>query len=134
VLVAGDAAALVDHWSREGISYALRSGDLAGRAAARLAAADEAEAATTADRYGRQVDEVLGVEMRASGTLMDLFARNPALVHTALTRLPPAWRRLDAYIAGRTTVAGIMTTPMARGATALATRLPRARQGAREIP
>ncbi|NYV77192.1 geranylgeranyl reductase family protein, partial [Streptomyces sp. UH6] len=32
VLVAGDAAALVDHWSREGISYALRSGDLAGRA------------------------------------------------------------------------------------------------------
>ncbi|CAM5380880.1 geranylgeranyl reductase family protein [Streptomyces coeruleorubidus] len=126
VLVAGDAAALVDHWSREGISYALRSGDLAGHAAARLVtAADEAEAHTTAVRYGQQVDDVLGVEMRASGTLMDLFTRNPGLVHTALTRLPPAWRRLDAYIAGRTSVAGIMTTPFARTATALATRLPR---------
>ncbi|MDG9714718.1 geranylgeranyl reductase family protein [Streptomyces sp. DH10] len=133
VLVAGDAAALVDHWSREGISYALRSGDLAGRAAARLvASADETEATATADRYGRQVDDVLGVEMRVSGTLMNLFARNPGLVHTALTRLPPAWRRLDAYIAGRTTVAGIMTTPMARSATALAARLPRARESVRE--
>ncbi|MET9513882.1 geranylgeranyl reductase family protein [Streptomyces sp. NPDC002994] len=125
VLVAGDAAALVDHWSREGISYALRSGDLAGHAAARVVtAADEAEANTAADHYGRQVDDVLGVEMRASSSLMSLFARNPGLVHTALTRLPPAWRRLDAYIAGRTSVAGIMTTPFARTATALATRLP----------
>ncbi|MFV0133171.1 geranylgeranyl reductase family protein [Streptomyces sp. HMX87] len=125
VLVAGDAAALVDHWSREGISYALRSGDLAGHAAARLVtAAGEADANTAAAHYGRQVDDVLGVEMRASGTLMNLFARNPGLVHTALTRLPPAWRRLDAYIAGRTSVAGIMSTPMVRGATALAIRLP----------
>ncbi|MFD5102117.1 geranylgeranyl reductase family protein [Streptomyces albidochromogenes] len=125
VLVAGDAAALVDHWSREGISYALRSGELAGHAAARLAtAADEARASVAAGRYGQEVDHVLGVEMRASGTLMNLFTRNPGLVHTALTRLPPAWRRLDAYIAGRTSVAGIMTTPFARGATALATRLP----------
>ncbi|MGR4853993.1 geranylgeranyl reductase family protein [Streptomyces sp. LARHCF252] len=126
VLVAGDAAALVDHWSREGISYALRSGDLAGHAAARLVtAADEAEAHATADHYTQQVDDALGVEMRASGALMNLFTRNPGLVHTALTRLPPAWRRLDAYIAGRTSVAGIMTTPFARTATALATRLPR---------
>ncbi|MFC4464540.1 geranylgeranyl reductase family protein [Streptomyces xiangluensis] len=125
VLVAGDAAALVDHWSREGISYALRSGSLAGHAAAHLVTAtDEAQARALADHYEQQVDDVLGVEMRASGTLMNLFARNPGLVHTALTRLPPAWRRLDAYIAGRTSVAGIMSTPFARTAAALATRLP----------
>ncbi|WP_369204738.1 geranylgeranyl reductase family protein [Streptomyces sp. PU-14G] len=124
VLVAGDAAALVDHWSREGISYALRSGELAGRAAARLVAAAETEAATAADHYGQQVEATLGAEMRASRSLMDLFAHNPGLVHTALTRLPAAWRRLDAYIAGRTSVAGIMATPFARSATALATRLP----------
>ncbi|MFB7090392.1 geranylgeranyl reductase family protein [Streptomyces sp. NPDC056296] len=124
VLVAGDAAALVDHWSREGISYALRSGDLAGRACARLVTAAEPEASTAADHYAREIDGVLGAEMSASSTLMDLFARNPGLVHTALTRLPPAWRRLDAYIAGRTSVAGIMATPMARSAAVLATRLP----------
>ncbi|MET9377545.1 geranylgeranyl reductase family protein [Streptomyces sp. NPDC002992] len=124
VLVAGDAAALLDHWSREGISYALRSGELAGSAAVGVVtAAGEAEADAAIDRYGRQVDATLGTEMRASGTLMDLFTRNPGLVHTALTRLPPAWRSLDHYIAGRTSVAGIMTTPLARAAAALGTWL-----------
>ncbi|CAL9650869.1 3-(3-hydroxy-phenyl)propionate_3-hydroxycinnamic acid hydroxylase [Streptomyces sp. enrichment culture] len=125
VLVAGDAAALLDHWSREGISYALRSGDMAGRAAVRVAAATGAEQATAATRdYGRRIDETLGVEMRASGTLMRLFSRTPGLAHTALTRLPWAWHHLDAYIAGHTTVAGIMATPLGRTAAALASRLP----------
>jgi flavin-dependent dehydrogenase len=106
-----------ERWSREGISYALRSGDFAGHAAARLVtSADEAQARIAAERYGQQVDNVLGTEMRASGTLLNLFAHHPGLVHTALTRLPPAWRRLDAYIAGRTSVAGIMTPPLARAA------------------
>ncbi|MGW7072880.1 geranylgeranyl reductase family protein [Streptomyces sp. NPDC054855] len=123
VLVAGDAAALVDHWSREGISYALRSGNLAGQAATRLVAAAGQEAASAADDYARQINDVLGAEMRASSTLMGLFTRSPGLVHTALTWLPPAWRRLDAYVSGRTSVAGIMTTPFARTATALATRI-----------
>ncbi|NEC67590.1 geranylgeranyl reductase family protein [Streptomyces sp. SID9727] len=123
VLVAGDAAALVDHWSREGISYALRSGDLAGRAAARLMDAPEEEVDAVTGDYGWQIAEVLGVEMEASSTLMNLFVRNPRLVHTALTRLPPAWRRLDAYISGRTSVARIMATPLLRTTTAIATRL-----------
>ncbi|MEU8957811.1 geranylgeranyl reductase family protein [Streptomyces sp. NPDC048518] len=125
VLVAGDAAALVDHWSREGISYALRSGGLAGYAAARmLASADETGVSEAAEDYGRQVDGELGAEMRASGALMALFAHNPGLVHTALTRVRPAWRRLDAYIAGRTSVAEIMSPPLTRKATALAARIP----------
>ncbi|MFG3250382.1 geranylgeranyl reductase family protein [Streptomyces sp. NPDC048187] len=124
VLVAGDAAALVDHWSREGISYALRSGDLAGRAAARIADASEVEASAAADRYARQVDGVLGAEMRASDSLMRLFSRNPGLVHTALTRVPAMWRRLDAYVAGRDSVAGIMTSPLGRTALALGDRIP----------
>jgi hypothetical protein len=55
---------------------------------------------------------------------MNLFAHHPGLVHTALTLLPQAWRRLDAYIADRTSVAGIMTTPLARTAAALAGRIP----------
>ncbi|MER7702345.1 geranylgeranyl reductase family protein [Kitasatospora sp. NPDC097605] len=125
VLVAGDAAALLDHWSREGISYALRSGDLAGNAAVGLArTSDAAQAHLAADGYRQQIEDVLGVEMRASSTLMDLFVRNPALVHTALTRLPLAWRRLDAYIAGRTSVAGIMTAPVVRAAVALTSTFP----------
>ncbi|WP_258958029.1 geranylgeranyl reductase family protein [Streptomyces leeuwenhoekii] len=132
VLVAGDAAALLDHWSREGISYALRSGDLAGRAAARIAAAgNEEETQTASDRYHQQIGAILSPEMRASSSLMTLFVRNPGLVHAALTRLPPAWRRLDDYIADRTSVAGIMATPLARSAIALGTRLPLGRRGHR---
>ncbi|MEU9559459.1 geranylgeranyl reductase family protein [Streptomyces fumanus] len=135
VLVAGDAAALLDHWSREGISYALRSGRMAGEAAARLAAATgPTEAAAATADYGRRIDTALGVEMRASGALMRLFVTNPGLAHTALTRLPPAWRRLDAYIAGHTSVAGIMATPLGRTAAALVSRVPAqsARKAARK--
>lgn len=117
VLVAGDAAALIDHWSREGISYALRSGDLAGHAAARInTASSAAEVAAATDHYRQRIDDTLGADMRASATLMRLFTGNPALVHTALTRLPPAWHAVDAYIAGRTTMAAIMTSPLARTA------------------
>ncbi|MFH8239061.1 geranylgeranyl reductase family protein [Streptomyces sp. NPDC018321] len=123
VLVAGDAAALVDHWSREGISYALRSGDLAGRAAGRIAmAGGEMAARDGAAAYTQQVKDTLGTEMEASGTLMNLFARNPGLVHSVITRLPPAWQRLDAYIAGRTSVARIMTNPLVRTAATAVTR------------
>lgn len=125
MLVAGDAAALLDHWSREGISYALRSGDLAGRAAAGIVAArSEREAATATARYSRQIADDLGVEMHASRSLMEVFARSPGLLHTAVTRLPPVWRQLDAYISGHTSVAAIMNTPLARTALALGTRLP----------
>ncbi|MFD5161622.1 geranylgeranyl reductase family protein [Streptomyces hawaiiensis] len=125
VLVAGDAAALVDHWSREGISYALRSGDIAGHAAARLVtAADETTARAVAGQYERHIDSVLGAEMNASRSLMNLFTRNPGLAHAALTRVPPAWHQLDAYIAGRTSVARIMATPVGRATAMLAARLP----------
>lgn len=129
VLVAGDAAALLAPWSREGISYALGSGELAGRAAARLAGVggEEADAVTAA--YRRQVAEGLGAEMRAGGALMDLFSRNPRLVHTALTRLPPVWRRLDSYLAGGTGAARIMAAPFVGAATAVATRLSPPRRG-----
>ncbi|MFI9770288.1 geranylgeranyl reductase family protein [Streptomyces sp. NPDC052415] len=124
VLVAGDAAALLDHWSREGISYALRSGNLAGHTAVRiLTATTETETRTATDHYAQQVSATLGAEMRASATLMNLFTHRPGLIHTAITRLPPAWHRLDAYIAGRTSVAGIMTSPLARAAAAFGTRL-----------
>ncbi len=50
VLVAGDAAGLLEPWTREGISFALRSGRLAGEAAAR----------GRLEAYPLAVDRVLG--------------------------------------------------------------------------
>jgi flavin-dependent dehydrogenase len=117
VLVAGDAAGLCDPWSREGISFALRSGVLSGGAAARIARAeDETDLARTRAGYITAVNTTLGAEMRGSRQIMDVFTRRPGVVHTALTAVPPVWRRVDAYLAGTTTIPELLGTRTARAA------------------
>jgi geranylgeranyl reductase family protein len=81
VLVAGDAAGLLEPWTREGISYALRSGTLAGAAAA----------AGDLDGYVSQITRALVPSMRAGRRLLRAFERHPGLFHTLL-RTRPGWR------------------------------------------
>jgi len=83
VLVVGDAAGLLEPWSRQGISFALRSGALAGEAAAR--ARPEGPGALTA--YETAVTEVLEPEQRAGAAMLRVFERWPALIHLAFTRV-----------------------------------------------
>ncbi|MEJ2858527.1 MULTISPECIES: geranylgeranyl reductase family protein [unclassified Saccharothrix] len=117
VLVAGDAAGLCDPWSREGISFALRSGVWAGEAAVRLAGADcEADSAREGARYADTVRTTLEAEMRASRRIMDVFTWRPGVVHAALTSVPPVWRRVDSYLGGATTIPALLGTPAARAA------------------
>lgn len=116
-LVAGDAAGLCDPWSREGISFALRSGTWAGEAAVRLAKAEhEPDLARARDQYVAAVRTTLEAEMRASRRIMDIFTWRPGVVHTALTAVPPVWRRVDAYLTGSTTIPALLGTPAARAA------------------
>ena len=104
VLVAGDAAGLLEPWTREGISYALRAGRLAGAAAALVAgAADDRAVAAATDGYAGEVDRVLGGEMAAGRELRRLQARHPALVH-AVFALPRTRRVFAAVLAGETSV------------------------------
>jgi geranylgeranyl reductase family protein len=82
-LVVGDAAGLLEPWSREGISFALRSGALAGAVAARairggVGKLDEFEVAIARD---------LEPEQRAGALMLRVFERRPALIHVALTRV-----------------------------------------------
>ncbi|WP_158853692.1 geranylgeranyl reductase family protein [Saccharothrix deserti] len=116
-IVAGDAAGLCDPWSREGISFALRSGAWAGVAAAEIARAghpvDLERARAT---YSDAVRSTLGVEMLASRKVMNVFTKRPGGVHTALTAFPPVWRRVDAYLGGETTIPALLGTPIARAA------------------
>jgi geranylgeranyl reductase family protein len=87
VLVAGDAAGLLEPWTREGISFALRSGALAGHAAA-----------TDVTTYDASVARALGAEMAAGRRALAAFARHPGTVHTAFRYLPrvsPRSRRSD---------------------------------------
>lgn len=84
VLVAGDAAGLVEPWTREGISFALRSGRLAGEAAAAAVRSADAKAALGA--YEQAVERLLEPEQRAGAALLRLFERWPAAVHLVVTR------------------------------------------------
>jgi flavin-dependent dehydrogenase len=96
VIVAGDAAGLLEPWTREGISFALRSGALAGAAAARAAADGPDEL----DGYVAAVNRDLVPEMRAGRRLLDVFQRRPWTLHGVLA-LPPGFSMFSRFCQGR---------------------------------
>ncbi|MBO4143482.1 geranylgeranyl reductase family protein [Micromonospora tulbaghiae] len=113
VLVAGDAAGLLEPWSREGISYALRSGRLAG----------EAVAAGDLDAYAREVDRRLVPEMRAGHRLLETFERRPDVFHAMLAS-PPGWRMFVRFCQGRASFAEVLDRRPVRAGLAMLDRLP----------
>ncbi|GJF32050.1 hyaluronate lyase [Kitasatospora sp. NE20-6] len=109
VLVAGDAAGLLEPWTREGISYALRSGRLAGEWAAKVAeAGGAADVRRQALNYAFAVKAGLGVEMRAGKVMLNAFERRPHLFHAAVCLVNPAWRAFARATQGHTTFAQVM--------------------------
>ena len=94
VLVAGDAAGLLEPWTREGISFALRSGRLAGHAAA-----------TDICSYEEAVEAELGAEVAAGRRAMAAFTKHPGVVHNVLRWLPPVWPLFVELVSGTTTMA-----------------------------
>ena len=93
VLVAGDAAGLLEPWTREGISFALRSGRLAGLAAV-----------GAIPSYSDAVAAELGPEMAAGRRALGVFTRRPGVVHRVM-RTRPLWPLLQDLVGGRTTMA-----------------------------
>ncbi|MFF4224506.1 geranylgeranyl reductase family protein [Streptomyces abikoensis] len=116
VLVCGDAAGLLEPWTREGISFALRSGRLAGEWAVRIAEAQDAvDARRQALNYAFAIKAGLGVEMGVGRRMLALFERRPGLVHAAVTGFRPAWRAFARITRGSTTLAELVRThPVAR--------------------
>ncbi len=94
VLVAGDAAGLLDPWTREGISFALRSGALAG-----------AHAAGDRAGYDAAVGTAFGAEIAAGREALRVFTRHPGTVHTVLRGLPGMWDLFVRLVAGETSLA-----------------------------
>jgi geranylgeranyl reductase family protein len=89
VIVAGDAAGLLEPWTREGISFALRSGALAGAAAA----------TGDLDGYERSVEATLMPAMRAGRQLLRAFSAHPGLFHRVLGT-PLGWRVFRRFCTG----------------------------------
>jgi geranylgeranyl reductase family protein len=90
VIVAGDAAGLLDPWTREGISFALRSGALAGEFAAKAAAQGDG-GVSSLDEYAEAIDRGLGEEMRAGRVLLTAFSRHAGTFHRGLASAK-GWR------------------------------------------
>ncbi|GHC47161.1 geranylgeranyl reductase family protein [Streptomyces cinnamoneus] len=116
VIVCGDAAGLLEPWTREGISFALRSGRLAGEWAVRIAEAQDAvDARRQALNYAFAIKAGLGVEMGVGRRMLTLFERRPGLIHAAVTGFRPAWHAFARITRGSTTLAEIVRThPVAR--------------------
>ncbi|MGP3927454.1 geranylgeranyl reductase family protein [Streptomyces sp. 8N616] len=111
VLVCGDAAGLLEPWTREGISFALRSGRLAGEWAVRIAEAHDAvDARRQALNYAFAIKAGLGVEMGVGRRMLQVFERRPGLMHAAVTSLRPAWHLFAEITRGQTTLAEIVRT------------------------
>jgi geranylgeranyl reductase family protein len=101
VMVAGDAAGLLEPWTREGISFALRSGRLAGEAAAR----------DRPDAYPLAVQRVLEPEIAAGRVLLPAFSGSPALFHALLAG--PGFGLFRRLVDGRSTFARQIRRPAA---------------------
>ncbi|MEX0427396.1 geranylgeranyl reductase family protein [Nocardioides sp. DS6] len=104
VLAVGDAAGLLEPWTREGISFALRSGLLAGEAAAHGVVA-EASPAATAAAYELALGQELLPEMAAGRACLQAFERRPGAFHALITRTPAGWRGFRRLTTGDTTLA-----------------------------
>ena len=93
VLLAGDAAGLLEPWTREGVSFALRSGALAGAAAVQDPVA-----------YPQQVADALGPEVAAGRRALAAFRRHPRAVHEVLRSLPGMWSLFVGLVSGQTSL------------------------------
>lgn len=118
VLLAGDAAGLLEPWTREGISFALRSGARAGRAAARMAAGGEPGAVGA--EYTAEIETTLGSEIRAGRACLRAYERRPILFHLVLACTPPGWLAFRRLATGRTTFPRLMRHRVVRLALAAA--------------
>ena len=125
VIVAGDAAGLLEPWTREGISFALRSGALAGEIAAKACAARAGSAQSVAaalDEYAAAIDRGLGAEMRASRVLLTAFTRHTGTFHRGLAT-PKGWRAFVKLCRSELRYPELVRKPAARTALSLLNRL-----------
>jgi geranylgeranyl reductase family protein len=120
VLVAGEAAGLLEPWTREGISFALRSGVMAGAAAASAARAADATSRDAAlDGYVTAVQRELVPQIQAGAAMLTVLERTPALLHRVLAHTALGRRTFLALCRGSARVARLVGSPVARAGAGL---------------
>jgi flavin-dependent dehydrogenase len=119
VLVAGDAAGLLEPWTREGISYALRSGRIAGECAGKAAGPNGmppsiGDFTRVVRDYTARINAELEPEMAAGRLFLQAFERHPSVMHALLTKTPLGWREFQRLGRGQTDVARVLRFAPAR--------------------
>ena len=104
-------AGLLEPWTREGISFALRSGTLAGSAAA-AAAASGSEVDPALDGYLAALRRELIPEMAAGRRLLTAFSRHPGAFHAGLAT-GKGWRMFGRFCRGEMTWLDVARNPLA---------------------
>jgi geranylgeranyl reductase family protein len=123
VIVAGDAAGLLEPWTREGISFALRSGALAGEYAAKAATSgDRATTESSLDGYVAAVNAALVPDMRAGRVLLSAFTRHAGTFHRGLSTAR-GWGAFVKLCRSERSFAELVNRPAARLALSLISRL-----------
>jgi geranylgeranyl reductase family protein len=123
VIVAGDAAGLLEPWTREGISFALRSGALAGEYAAKAATSgDRATTESSLDGYVAAVNAALVPDMRAGRVLLSAFTRHAGTFHRGLST-GKGWGAFVKMCRSERSFAELVNHPAARLALSLISRL-----------
>ena len=123
VVVAGDAAGLLEPWTREGISFALRSGALAGEHAAKAATGgDPAATGSSLDGYAAAVNATLVPDMRAGRVLLSAFTRHPGTFHKGLSTAK-GWGAFVKLCRSERSFAELVNRPAARLALSLISRV-----------
>jgi flavin-dependent dehydrogenase len=118
VLVAGEAAGLLEPWTREGISFALRSGAMAGAAAASAAAAaragDPLAHGHALDGYVAAVERELAPDLVAGAAMLTVLERFPGPLHRFLAHTARGRRLFLALCRGGPRVSALVHHPLAR--------------------
>ena len=104
VLLAGDAAGLLEPWTREGISFALRSGALAGESAVALAR-NPRDADRHQSIYAQRIHAQLGREMALGRQALRAYEHHPGTFHRVLGRTGIGWHSFERLCRGETTLA-----------------------------
>jgi geranylgeranyl reductase family protein len=108
VLVAGDAAGLLEPWTREGISFALRSGALAGACASRAATREDRDQLDgELEEYVASVHRDLVPDMDAGRRILAAFSRHPGAFHAVLAT-PKGWRAFVGFCTSELSLSAIL--------------------------
>lgn len=112
VLVAGDAAGLLEPWTREGISFALRSGASAGTLAAIASMGQcQRDLDEALGEYVSSINRSLVPEMHAGQLILAAFSRHPGVVHRGLAT-SRGWKAFAKFCRGEMAFSSVVNRPL----------------------